>query len=351
MEFYLEFILTAVFSVLIFYLIGKIAVVGVGNKECAEDATVSCDHHASAAAEEKSEGPGLEEADAPGVQAGKKEELLGSERGVFSEVKEELGVQGNIAGTDEVSVEEEVTANIPEVVEVLGDGDDLIVKEEEGEIERPLVEGNEIVVERDSKGGVEEEGSLLLGEDDWEGIEKSELEELFSVATEYVLSSSGSVALGGLSSDVQMDFYGLYKIATEGSCYESQPLPLNFSARSKWLAWQKLGNMTPEVAMERYIALLSKYIPGWAEAKSGKDAKCARGNDSIAGLSDPSNPDLKLSLQSQLFSETQRKSEDHSLDEIVHASDGSKTLEQGFAGAFILNLLSPTRGAFLSIYW
>lgn len=30
-------------------------------------------------------------------------------------------------------------------------------------------------------------------------------------------------------------------------------------------AWQKVGNMNPEVAMEQYINLLSESIPGWME--------------------------------------------------------------------------------------
>lgn len=28
-------------------------------------------------------------------------------------------------------------------------------------------------------------------------------------------------------------------------------------------AWQKLGNMNPEIAMEKYMNLLSETIPGW----------------------------------------------------------------------------------------
>ena len=30
-------------------------------------------------------------------------------------------------------------------------------------------------------------------------------------------------------------------------------------------AWQKLGNMNPDVAMELYIALLSEKVPGWSQ--------------------------------------------------------------------------------------
>lgn len=28
-------------------------------------------------------------------------------------------------------------------------------------------------------------------------------------------------------------------------------------------AWQRLGNMNPEVAMEQYVCLLTENIPGW----------------------------------------------------------------------------------------
>lgn len=30
-------------------------------------------------------------------------------------------------------------------------------------------------------------------------------------------------------------------------------------------AWQKLGNMSPEEAMEQYLAILSDKVPGWME--------------------------------------------------------------------------------------
>lgn len=34
-------------------------------------------------------------------------------------------------------------------------------------------------------------------------------------------------------------------------------------------AWQSLGNMNPDAAMEKYISLLTKSIPGWMGEKSG----------------------------------------------------------------------------------
>lgn len=33
-------------------------------------------------------------------------------------------------------------------------------------------------------------------------------------------------------------------------------------------AWQSLGNMSPDAAMEQYVALLSDKVPGWMEDHS-----------------------------------------------------------------------------------
>jgi len=46
------------------------------------------------------------------------------------------------------------------------------------------------------------------------------------------------------------------------------------SDRGNWLrcarnAWQRLGNMSPEAAMEQYIVLVSDRAPGWMEDKPG----------------------------------------------------------------------------------
>ncbi|MED6113206.1 hypothetical protein PIB30_068733 [Stylosanthes scabra] len=101
-------------------------------------------------------------------------------------------------------------------------------------------------------------------DDDWEGIERSELEKEFISASEYVVRGGGN----GLGSDVQMELYGLHKVATEGSCHEPQPMALKLNARAKWNAWQKLGNMTPDAAMEKYISVLSDKAPGWIKDTS-----------------------------------------------------------------------------------
>ncbi|CAA0839370.1 Acyl-CoA-binding domain-containing protein 3 [Striga hermonthica] len=107
-------------------------------------------------------------------------------------------------------------------------------------------------------------------DDDWEGIERSELEKVFAEAVNYLeYGGKGKdkdcedSKLAKLGSDVQMELYGLHKVAVEGPCHEPQPMAFKVAARAKWNAWQKLGSMSRDMAMEKYIKLLSDNIPGW----------------------------------------------------------------------------------------
>ncbi|KAE7999694.1 hypothetical protein FH972_004099 [Carpinus fangiana] len=133
-----------------------------------------------------------------------------------------------------------------------------------------LVDGNrkreklcEIEFDKDGDVGV---GDRLFDlEDDWEGIERTELEKVFGAAVAFVGSSYNDGLVSSIGSDAKMRLYGLHKIATQGPCHEAQPMAFKLSSRAKWNAWQRLGNMTPEVAMEQYITLLSRSIPGWMQ--------------------------------------------------------------------------------------
>ncbi|KAL8172051.1 hypothetical protein V2J09_023855 [Rumex salicifolius] len=126
--------------------------------------------------------------------------------------------------------------------------DDLndVIRNEEGST------GNEGIVEMEISDGEE-----------WEGIERNELERDFAKAMNFVECGSKDGQLSTLGSDVTMQFYGLQKVSMEGPCHESPPMALKLSARAKWNAWQKLGSMIPEEAMEKYINLLSEKVPGW----------------------------------------------------------------------------------------
>ncbi|KAI3491382.1 hypothetical protein L1887_44310 [Cichorium endivia] len=112
--------------------------------------------------------------------------------------------------------------------------------------------------EKEKEGLISEEDD---SDDDWEGVERSDLEKMFAMAADY---GKEEAHLQSLGNETQMQLYGLHKVATEGPCHEAQPMALKLSARSKWNAWQKLGNMDPDVAMEQYITLLSEKVPGWS---------------------------------------------------------------------------------------
>ncbi|KAG8390941.1 hypothetical protein BUALT_Bualt01G0135900 [Buddleja alternifolia] len=126
--------------------------------------------------------------------------------------------------------------------------------------------GNEGIIEGDVEdydGKVKDE-SVEYEDDEWEGIERSELEKFFAEAVNYMeYGGKGDDRLAKLGSDVQMQLYGLHKVAVEGPCHEPQPMALKVSARAKWNAWQKLGSTSQEAAMEQYIRILEDSIPGW----------------------------------------------------------------------------------------
>ncbi|CAH8382860.1 unnamed protein product [Eruca vesicaria subsp. sativa] len=139
----------------------------------------------------------------------------------------------------EVTESEEVKVEESKCVEKSDDKMELSTEEEKEEQEELNIEDDD--------------------DDDWEGIERSELEKAFVAASNLLEESGKGEEIGG---EAKMELYGLHKIATEGSCREAQPMAVMLSARAKWNAWQKLGNMSQEEAMEQYLALVSKEIPG-----------------------------------------------------------------------------------------
>lgn len=102
--------------------------------------------------------------------------------------------------------------------------------------------GHRIEAERESvmaeQGSVRNEsvdgGDDDYDDDDWEGVESTELDEAFSAATAFVAAAAADRLSQKVSNDIQLQLYGLYKIATEGPCSTPQPSPLKMTARSKW---------------------------------------------------------------------------------------------------------------------
>ncbi|XP_065847538.1 acyl-CoA-binding domain-containing protein 3-like [Euphorbia lathyris] len=189
---------------------------------------------------------------------------------------------------DEFQVNSEFGVNFPEdntaikLAEQVVDekeivGDDNLLEENikigmELSVEKDVIEESEEIQAEDieaKRKADEKQIKIDSDDDDWEGIERSELENIFAKATKFMededLTSAGS--------DVQMELYGLHKVATEGPCREHAPMPLKVGARAKWNAWQRLGNMSPEVAMEKYVALVSDNVHAWKEDKFVGDGK------------------------------------------------------------------------------
>lgn len=103
------------------------------------------------------------------------------------------------------------------------------VKEGGNEIEQEEGGGedkaeNEVEIERFE--GLEEEG--------WEGVERSGIEGLFSEAVKFTRADVGKEKMGKLAREMQLRLYGLYKVATEGPCYQPQPMAIKLTSRARW---------------------------------------------------------------------------------------------------------------------
>ncbi|KAG7980330.1 hypothetical protein I3843_05G177400 [Carya illinoinensis] len=126
-------------------------------------------------------------------------------------------------------------------------------------------------------------------DDDWEGVESTELDETFSAATAFVAASAADRLSEKVSNDLQLRLYGLYKIATEGPCSSPQPSALKITARAKWQAWQKLGTMPPEEAMQKYIDIVTELYPSWLDGLTLK-SKRGEGNAPSMDAKGPMGP-------------------------------------------------------------
>lgn len=60
------------------------------------------------------------------------------------------------------------------------------------------------------------------------------------------------------SNELMLRFYGFYKQATEGPAVGTRPGFWDVIKRAKWDAWARLGNMSKEEAMQRYVDELNK---------------------------------------------------------------------------------------------
>ncbi|KAF8410179.1 hypothetical protein HHK36_002701 [Tetracentron sinense] len=162
---------------------------------------------------------------------GKVEEVKDFDSG---DIKEERVFSGVGVLEDKLIEERLEKTEIHEVDRGLGLDESILAKNEEGGVvgyEGDL--GDEIEEAKKKKEDEEKEG-LFNDYGDWEGIEKTELEKLFGDAVTFVGSRDHDGLLSSVGNDVQMQLYGLHKVATEGPCHEPKPMALKVSSRAKW---------------------------------------------------------------------------------------------------------------------
>lgn len=98
--------------------------------------------------------------------------------------------------------------------------------------------------------------------------EEDIIDEIFTNATRHIEKINGSLAPDSL-----LELYGLYKQATIGKCDTTKPGLLNIKSRSKWCAWNALGDMPSVKAKESYIQKVKNLDPMWLPYPKTKDEK------------------------------------------------------------------------------
>ncbi|KAK7321651.1 hypothetical protein VNO77_32492 [Canavalia gladiata] len=138
-----------------------------------------------------------------------------------------VAVESLVKSDSDIAVKEEIVESVEETEKFDDSTEQRNMKsvEEISSIE-PSTEIEVSAVESSVKENDDED-------DDWEGIERSELEKEFMVATEFVGGEENGLG-SVLGNNVQLELYGLHKVATEGPCRDPQPMPLKLFARAKW---------------------------------------------------------------------------------------------------------------------
>jgi len=112
-----------------------------------------------------------------------------------------------------------------------------------------------------------------------EHLHGKELERLFNDATKYFESIAPK-----LPADILLKFYARYKQAKEGPCNIEKPGFFNFQAKEKWNAWNSLGNMCQDRAMQEYIGKLTEIDPEWTDKNVPENSSADLGWVSVSTM-------------------------------------------------------------------
>ncbi|WP_111498555.1 MULTISPECIES: acyl-CoA-binding protein [Marinobacter] len=78
----------------------------------------------------------------------------------------------------------------------------------------------------------------------------SDLKATFEEAVNYVQTGEGNA---NPSNELKLEFYALYKQATQGDVSGKKPGMLDVVGRAKYNAWAELKGLSQEDAMQKYI--------------------------------------------------------------------------------------------------
>lgn len=78
----------------------------------------------------------------------------------------------------------------------------------------------------------------------------SDLKATFDEAVNHIQTADGDFKP---SNELKLEFYALYKQATEGDVSGKRPGMMDFVGRAKHDAWEKLKGTSADEAMQRYI--------------------------------------------------------------------------------------------------
>ena len=87
----------------------------------------------------------------------------------------------------------------------------------------------------------------------------SDLKTQFDEAVNYIQTAEGDFKP---SNELKLEFYALYKQATEGDVSGKKPGMLDVVGRAKYNAWEEKKGMSSEAAMQQYIDKLESLKKG-----------------------------------------------------------------------------------------
>jgi diazepam-binding inhibitor (GABA receptor modulator, acyl-CoA-binding protein) len=82
------------------------------------------------------------------------------------------------------------------------------------------------------------------------------------------LNYSATSRSPNLDNETKLLFYAYFKQATNGPNNTKAPSRLKVVDRYKWDAWKKLGKMSKEDAMKKYVERLNTIAPDWKNEKA-----------------------------------------------------------------------------------